>query len=162
MISIQTEDFDLGREQAELRIAAGDAGAIVTFTGLVCEVYDQTASKGGSESKNESVVALTLEHYPGMTEKCLQDIADQANARWRLLATRIIHRVGRLQAQDQIVLVATASAHRQDAFDAAQFIMDYLKSNAPFWKKQETPNGSEWVDSRQSDNDAIARWQKSC
>lgn len=162
MISIQTEDFDLGREQAELRIAAGDAGAIVTFTGLVREVYDQTASEGGSESKNESVVALTLEHYPGMTEKCLQDIADQANARWRLLATRIIHRVGRLQAQDQIVLVATASAHRQDAFDAAQFIMDYLKSNAPFWKKQETPNGSEWVDSRQSDNDAIARWQKSC
>lgn len=162
MISIQTEDFDLGREQAELRIAAGDAGAIVTFTGLVREVYDQTASEGGSESKNESVVALTLEHYPGMTEKCLQDIADQANARWRLLATRIIHRIGRLQAQDQIVLVATASAHRQDAFDAAQFIMDYLKSNAPFWKKQETPNGSEWVDSRQSDNDAIARWQKSC
>ncbi len=162
MISIQTEDFDLGREQAELRIAAGDAGAIVTFTGLVREVYDQTASEGGSESKNESVVALTLEHYPGMTEKCLQDIADQANARWRLLATRIIHRVGRLQAQDQIVLVATASAHRQDAFDAAQFIMDYLKSNAPFWKKQETPNGSEWVDSRQSDDDAIARWQKSC
>ncbi|MEQ8408431.1 MAG: molybdenum cofactor biosynthesis protein MoaE [Gammaproteobacteria bacterium] len=162
MISIQTEDFDLGREQAELRIAAGDAGAIVTFTGLVREVYDQTASDGGSESKHDSVVALTLEHYPGMTEKCLQDIADQANARWRLLATRIIHRVGRLQAQDQIVLVATASAHRQDAFDAAQFIMDYLKSNAPFWKKQETPNGSEWVDSRQSDDDAIARWQKSC
>ena len=172
MISIQTQDFDIGREQAELRIAAGDAGAIVTFTGLVREVYDQNLSEskgegkgkgngeGNSEGASNAVLALTLEHYPGMTEKCLQDIADQANARWRLLATRIIHRVGRLQAQDQIVFVATASAHRQDAFDAAQFIMDYLKSNAPFWKKQETPQGSEWVDSRQSDNEALTRWEK--
>ncbi len=154
MISIQQEDFDVGREQAELRLAAGDAGAVVTFTGLVREVYDH------SVSDSDSVLSLTLEHYPGMTEKCLQDIVDQANSRWRLLATRIIHRVGKLQAQDQIVLVATASAHRQDAFAAAEFIMDYLKSNAPFWKKQETPEGSEWVDSRESDSDALTRWEQ--
>ena len=150
-ISVQEADFDLAVEYAVLRKQAGDVGAIVTFTGLVRELYE-------AESE-QSVETLTLEHYPGMTEKSLSEIANQASDKWPLLATRIIHRVGELQPSDQIVLVATASAHRQAAFDAAQFMMDYLKSNAPFWKKQKTSNGSAWVDARESDADAIKRWQ---
>lgn len=155
MISVQEDDFDIAEEYARLRVAAGDAGAIVTFTGLVREIYDPR------DASPEQITALTLEHYPGMTEKALEDIVAQANARWRLLGTRVIHRVGRLQSGDQIVLVATASANRQDAFAAADFIMDYLKSNAPFWKKQETSTGSHWVEKRESDEAALARWQKS-
>ena len=154
MISIQTEDFDLGREYEELRVIAGDAGAIVTFTGLVREVYL------ADDAQEDAIVSLTLEHYPGMTEKRLQEIAAEANARWRLLATRIIHRVGRLTPREQIVFVGTASAHRQDAFAAAEFIMDFLKSEAPFWKKQETGAGSHWVAARDTDADALERWQR--
>lgn len=150
-ISVQEADFDLAAEYTALRKLAGDVGAIVTFTGLVRELYE-------AESE-QSIETLTLEHYPGMTEKSLNEIANQASAKWPLLATRIIHRVGELQPSDQIVLVATASAHRQVAFDAAQFMMDYLKSNAPFWKKQKTSSGSAWVDARESDADAIKRWQ---
>lgn len=151
MISVQEEDFDLATEYSKLRVAAGDAGAIVTFTGLVRELHEQQGQ--------DRISALNLEHYPGMTEKALQDIAGKAQARWQLLATRIIHRVGRLQPGEQIVLVGTASSHRQDAFAAADFIMDYLKSNAPFWKKQETPQGSHWVETRETDAAALARWQ---
>lgn len=150
MISIQTEDFDLGHEYHQLRLKAGDSGAVVTFTGLVRE-WDKQA---------DNIASLTLEHYPGMTEKSLQKIIDEANARWDLLATRVIHRVGELQPGEQIVLVATASAHRQAAFSAAEFIMDYLKSRAPFWKKQQTDSGSHWVEQRLSDSDALNRWQK--
>lgn len=155
MISIQTEDFDLAEEYAALRKQAGDAGAIVTFTGLVREIYDANAG----DRDAEQIQSLTLEHYPGMTEKSLQEIVASAEQRWDLLATRIIHRVGRLQAGEQIVLVGTASAHRQHAFSAAEYLMDYLKSRAPFWKKQQTGKGSHWVEARESDSDALKRWQ---
>ncbi len=153
MITVQFEDFDIGEEYAALRKQAGDAGAIVTFTGLVRELY--------ATSSSDKIRSLTLEHYPGMTERCLADITAQANTRWQLLSTRIIHRVGTLQAGDQIVFVGTASAHRHHAFESAQFIMDYLKSEAPFWKKQTSTADSHWVESRDSDAEAIARWQKS-
>lgn len=155
MISIQTDDFSLADEYAALRGLAGDAGAIVTFTGLVREIYQ---SSGGVGETN-TVESLFLEHYPGMTEKCLRDIEQQASERWPLLATRIIHRVGELRGSDQIVLVATASAHRDAAFESAEFIMDYLKSKAPFWKKQRSEDGSTWIESRESDQAAIDRWQ---
>lgn len=156
MISIQTEDFSLADEYAAIRSRAGDAGAIVTFTGLVRELY-QASDRANDES---AVQSLFLEHYPGMTEKSLQDIQQQALDRWPLLATRIIHRVGELQSHDQIVLVATASANRHAAFESAEFIMDYLKSKAPFWKKQKTNSESGWIESRDSDQTAIDRWQK--
>ena len=157
MISIQNQDFSIADEYAALRHRAGDAGAIVTFTGLVREIYDVSAE--GSEPT--PVRSLFLEHYPGMTEKCLQEIQQQAEAKWPLLATRIIHRVGELHGKDQIVLVATASAHRHAAFEAAEFIMDYLKSKAPVWKQQTTATSSVWVESRDSDQVAIDRWQDS-
>jgi molybdopterin synthase catalytic subunit len=157
MISIQNQDFSIADEYAALRRRAGDAGAIVTFTGLVREIYDVSAE--GSEPI--PVRSLFLEHYPGMTERCLQEIQQQAEAKWPLLATRIIHRVGELHGKDQIVLVATASAHRHAAFEAAEFIMDYLKSKAPFWKQQKTATSSVWVESRDSDKVAIDRWQDS-
>ena len=153
MISIQNEDFSLGDEYTSIRSRAGDAGAIVMFTGLVREVY-------GAGSVAGAVQSLTLEHYPGMTETCLRDIQQKAVNRWPLLATRIIHRVGDLYSNDQIVLVATASAHRQAAFESAQFIMDYLKSEAPFWKKQKSENESSWIESRDTDKAALDRWQK--
>ncbi len=155
MISIQNEDFDIAQEYAALRLRAGDAGAIVVFTGLVRELYDLA----GHGQQPDNVDSLFLEHYPGMTEKCLQDINAQAEKRWPLLATRIIHRVGELKSKDQIVFVATASAHRHAAFESAQFIMDYLKSNAPFWKKQKTSNSSAWVESREIDQVALDRWK---
>lgn len=155
MISIQTEDFSLGDEYQALRTRAGDAGAIVTFTGLVRELYQASSQAEGS------VETLFLEHYPGMTEKCLHDIVQQAQQRWPLLGTRIVHRVGELHSHDQIVLVATASAHRQAAFESAEFIMDYLKSKAPFWKKQRIDGESNWVESRATDQAAVERWQKS-
>lgn len=154
MISVQAKDFSVAEVYDSLRQEAADPGAIVTFTGLVREIYEQ-----GDDSTNP-VTSLFLEHYPGMTEKCLEDIAEQARERWPLQALRIIHRVGELKPSDQIVLVATASAHRHAAFEAAQYMMDYLKSNAPFWKKQQREQGGEWVESRSSDSDAIARWQE--
>ena len=155
MITIQQEEFDVAREYRALRERARDTGAIVTFTGLVREFYD-----AGAEGPENHIRELTLEHYPGMTEKCLQDILDEANSRWSLLATRIIHRVGPMRPGEEIVFVGTASSHRQDAFEAAQFLMDYLKSRAPFWKKQDTGQGSHWVEARDSDADALLRWQR--
>lgn len=162
MISIQTEDFSLDEEYRRLRKLAGDAGAIVTFTGLVRELYDSSSVTGEQQNagQEDKVNTLYLEHYPGMTEKSLQQISDQAAEKWPLLASRIIHRVGELTAREQIVFVGTASAHRQDAFESAQFMMDYLKSNAPFWKKQSSAAGSAWIESRQSDTDALDRWQE--
>ncbi|MFT4817031.1 MAG: molybdopterin synthase catalytic subunit [Pseudohongiellaceae bacterium] len=154
MISIQNEDFSLADEYAAIRSRAGDAGAIVSFTGLVREIYGDASTAGAVQS-------LTLEHYPGMTEKCLKDIQLKAEDRWPLLATRIIHRVGELYSHDQIVLVATASAHRNAAFESAEFIMDYLKSEAPFWKKQKSANLSSWIEARDTDKTALDRWQKS-
>jgi len=151
MIIVQNDDFDVGHEVEILRQQAKNAGAIVTFTGLVREIY--------SAADTDRVTGLFLEHYPGMTEKALQEIADQACQKWEVLGLRVIHRVGALKPQDQIVLVATASAHRQHAFAAAEFVMDYLKTNAPFWKKQTTANTVQWVEHRQSDDQALKRWQ---
>lgn len=153
MISVQEQDFEIAGEYRELRSRAANAGAIVTFTGLVREFYDDAAADG-----QDPVDCLVLEHYPGMTEKALEDIVAQAHERWPLQACRVIHRVGALHSGDQIVFVGTASAHRAAAFEAADFIMDYLKTRAPFWKKQQRGGRSEWVESRSSDHEAARRW----
>ncbi|ABS63887.1 molybdopterin biosynthesis MoaE protein [Parvibaculum lavamentivorans DS-1] len=144
MIRIQTEDFDIGAEIAALTEGRTDIGAVVTFSGLVRET-------GG-------IASMELEHYPGMTEKKLARIESEATARWPLQATLIIHRVGKLLPGDNIVLVVAASAHRQAAFDAASFLMDYLKTRAPFWKREQTGDKSHWVDARESDGTAAAKW----
>ncbi|MFL2839008.1 MAG: molybdopterin synthase catalytic subunit MoaE [Pseudohongiellaceae bacterium] len=156
MITVQQADFDLAAEYKRLREDAGDAGAIVTFTGLVREFYMPDADEALTGGSTQT---LYLEHYPGMTEKSLQDIVAQAESRWPLLGTRIIHRIGKLHPGDQIVMVATASSHRHAAFEAAEFIMDYLKSHAPFWKKQSSATSSDWISSRSSDSEALKRWQ---
>ncbi len=147
-VSVQTEDFDIGRILAELTERRSDIGALVTFTGLVRDMPG-----GGLE-------AMELEHYPAMTEKALREIEAEARERWNLSASLIIHRIGRLKPGEQIMMVATGSAHRQDAFEAAEFLMDYLKSRAPFWKKEHTAEGADWVDARESDEDALNRWQR--
>jgi molybdopterin synthase catalytic subunit len=147
-IRIQESDFDLTTEVKALRKDDPRVGAIVTFVGTVRDLND------GSE-----VTGMTLEHYPGMTEKALEEIITQARVRWDLYKTLVIHRVGPLLPEDQIVLVAVTSAHRREAFAACEFIMDYLKTAAPFWKKEETPGGARWVDARATDDAAIARWK---
>lgn len=126
----------------------GDVGAIVSFVGLVRDV-----------NEGDAVSTLTLEHYPGMTEKALQAIEDEAKKRWDILDSLIVHRVGTLQPQDQIVLVMVSSAHRGDAFQACEFMMDYLKTQAPFWKKEATSQGARWVEAKESDDEAQARWK---
>lgn len=146
MIRVQTGDFDIAAEVERLRAGRTDIGAIVTFTGTV------------RETKSERISAMTLEHYPGMTERELERIAAEACERWPLADCTIIHRYGRLEPGDNIVLVVTASAHRQAAFEAAQFLMDYLKTSAPFWKREETPDGARWVEAREADDDAARRW----
>ncbi|MAV52313.1 MAG: hypothetical protein CBE20_00605 [Gammaproteobacteria bacterium TMED260] len=156
MITVQQADFDLAAEYKRLREDAGDAGAIVTFTGLVREFYMPDADEALTGGSTQT---LYLEHYPGMTEKSLQYIVAKAESRWPLLGTRIIHRIGKLHPGDQIVMVATASSHRHAAFEAAEFIMDYLKSHAPFWKKQSSATSSDWISSRSSDSEALKRWQ---
>ena len=150
-ISVQTEDFDLGAEYRRLCADAPGAGAVVTFCGLVREFY---AADGADE-----VQELRLEHYPGMTEKSIQAIVAQAEQRWDLLAVTVVHRVGVLRPGAQIVFAGVAGRHRGETFAAANFIMDYLKSEAPLWKKQTTRDGSEWVDIRDSDREALSRWQ---
>ncbi|NIJ40242.1 molybdopterin synthase catalytic subunit [Parvibaculum indicum] len=147
MIRVQTEDFDIGAEVAALSKDRHDIGAVVTFSGTV-------------RDKTGDLVALELEHYPGMTEKELTRIEAEAQARWPLEASLVVHRVGRLLPGENIVLVVTASAHRQAAFEAAEFLMDYLKTRAPFWKREETAEGGDWVDARDSDDTAAARWTK--
>ena len=146
-ISIQTGDFDLGTEVAALRAADPAVGAVVAFVGCVRDRND------GSE-----VSAMELEHYPGMTEAAIGASLTEARARFDIRGVRVIHRVGRLQPQDQIVLVVVASAHRREAFQACEFLMDHLKTQAPFWKKETTPQGNRWVDARTSDDAALARW----
>ncbi len=146
-ISVQTEDFDLGAEVATLRAGKPGIGAIVSFVGTVRDMNEGC-----------SVAEMELEHYPGMTEKALHDIVEQAQGRWDLLGVRVIHRVGPLKPQDQIVLVVVSSPHRGEAFAACEFIMDYLKTEAPFWKKEQTPEGARWVDARVSDDEALAKW----
>ncbi len=155
MLSVQEADFDVAALYAQLRAAADNAGAIVSFTGLVREFYE--SSEAGREP---AVQRLVLEHYPGMTEKALLAIVDEARTRWDVLAWQVIHRVGPLEAGDQIVYVSIASTHRGDAFAAAEFIMDYLKTRAPFWKKQHTEAGAHWIESRSADEAARARWEK--
>ena len=145
-VRVQTEDFDLGAEAALLR-GDGEAGALVTFSGIV---------RGGADD----VAAMTLEHYPGMTEAALEEIEAEARERWPLSAVLIIHRVGRLMPGENIMMVAAASRHRKAAFEAAEFLMDYLKTRAPFWKKEETAEGARWVDAREADDEAAARWGK--
>jgi molybdopterin synthase catalytic subunit len=152
MISVQHEDFNIGVEYEKLRISSQSPGAIVTFAGLVRQIYNK-------ESKGDIVQSLYLEHYPGMTEQKLNAIEEQARSKWDLLGSKIIHRVGKLSADDQIVFVGVASSHREDAFLAAQYIMDFLKNEAPFWKKQKTQHGNEWISSRKSDLVAINKWK---
>lgn len=148
MISIQQNDFNLGDEYAALVAADTAAGAVVTFVGRVRDL-----------NLGHEVKGLHVEHYPGMTEKALQEIVAQAQLRWQILRWRIIHRVGDLQLGDNIVFVGVSSAHREDAFNAVEFLMDYLKTRAPFWKKELTANGSIWLDSQEKDQRAVKRWE---
>lgn len=148
-IAVQHDDFDHNALYDGLRADCPAIGAIVTFTGLVRDL-----------NLGDGVCGLFLEHYPGMTEKSLQAIADEACQRWDLQRVQIIHRVGQLLPADQIVYVGVSSAHRGDAFAACEFIMDYLKTRAPFWKRESTAQGDRWVEARQSDQDAAARWQE--
>jgi len=146
-VSIQTQDFDLAAEVAALRAGDARVGAVCAFVGTVRDRND-----------GASVSTLELEHYPGMTEKAIEAMIDAAHARFALYGARVVHRVGPLLPQDQIVLVAVTSAHRGEAFAACEFLMDYLKTQAPFWKKEQTPEGARWVDARVSDDAALARW----
>jgi len=150
MIRVQREDFDLGAELAALTAGNPKVGGLAVFVGLVRDL------SGSSE-----IGAMTLEHYPGMTERMLEEIEAEAQERWPLEASLVVHRYGRLEPGDQIVLVATASAHREAAFEACQFLIDWLKTKAPFWKLEETAQGSRWVEARDSDDRAAARWTAS-
>jgi len=145
-VRVQTADFDVGAEIAALSAGHGATGAVASFVGLV--------------RHDGEVAAMTLEHYPGMTERALAEIVGEAKARWSLIAVRVIHRVGRLLPGERIVFVGIASTHRHDAFSACAFVMDYLKTRAPFWKKEDTPSGPRWVDARETDDFAAARWQE--
>jgi molybdopterin synthase catalytic subunit len=146
-VSIQTEDFDLSTEVARLREQDQRVGAVCSFVGTVRDRND-----------GQSVSTLELEHYPGMTEKSIEAMVDEALKRFDIYAARVVHRVGLLQPLDQIVLVAVTSAHRGESFQACEFLMDYLKTQAPFWKKEQTPGGARWVDARVSDDAALANW----
>ncbi len=148
VIRVQREDFDVGAEVAALTRGNHDIGGLAVFVGLVRD-----------RAGEEALGAMTLEHYPGMTEKALARIEEEAKRRWPLEACLIIHRVGRLEPGEQIVLVAAASAHRQAAFEACQFLIDWLKTKAPFWKQEETASGPKWVEARGSDDEAAKRWQ---
>jgi molybdopterin synthase catalytic subunit len=148
-VRVQEADFDLGAELLALRAADARVGALASFLGLVRDMND-----------GASVAEMTLEHYPGMTEKALEEIVAEAKGRWDIYDALVIHRVGPLKPCDQIVLVAVTSAHRGEAFAACEFIMDYLKTRAPFWKREATPEGARWVDARDADDSAAARWQK--
>ncbi len=149
-IVVRSEAFDLGAEVDAMRRGRTDIGAVASFVGLARDL-----------NEGSGVAAMTLEHYPGMTEKALGRLVDEAKSRWALLDVTVIHRIGRLLPGDPIVLVAVASSHRGEAFAACEFIMDYLKTQAPFWKKEETPAGERWVEARASDDAAAARWDPS-
>ena len=146
-VAIQHENFELSAEIAALRQGDARVGAVCSFVGTVRD-----------RNEGDTVATLELEHYPGMTEKSIEAMIDAAMARFDIYAARVVHRVGLLQPQDQIVLVAVTSAHRGESFQACEFLMDYLKTQAPFWKKEVTPAGSRWVDARVSDDAALARW----
>lgn len=146
-VRVQTADFDLSNEVAQLRLSNPRVGAVVSFVGTVRDLNDGAA-----------VSEMELEHYPAMTERALEQIVEQAKARWPIFDALVIHRVGPMQPREQIVLVAVTSPHRGEAFAACEFIMDYLKTQAPFWKKEQTPDGARWVDARESDDTALAKW----
>ena len=146
-VSIQTEDFNLADEIAALRLQDKRVGAVCSFVGTVRAGHEGTP-----------VLSMELEHYPGMTEKAIESMIDEAQRRFDIYAARVIHRVGLLQPLDQIVMVAVTSAHRGESFKACEFLMDYLKTQAPFWKKEQTPAGAHWVDARSSDDAALAKW----
>jgi molybdopterin synthase catalytic subunit len=146
-VTIQTHDFDLSAEVAALRTGDPGVGAVVSFVGTVRD-----------RSDGQGVSSMELEHYPGMTEKAIEAMIVAAQARFDIRGARVVHRVGPLQPQEQIVLVAVSSAHRGEAFQACEFLMDYLKTQAPFWKKETTPEGARWVDARVHDDKALARW----
>ncbi len=146
-VSIQTQDFDVSQELAALRAGDARVGAVCSFLGTVRERND-----------GSSVASMELEHYPGMTEKSISAMMEEAKKRFDVFAARVIHRVGLLHPEDQIVFVAVTSAHRGESFKACEFLMDYLKTQAPFWKKEVTPDGARWVDARVSDDQALARW----
>lgn len=147
-VRIQFEDFDVGNEINTMRLSHPNIGAVVSFVGQVRDFND-----------GDNISAMTLEHYSGMTEKSLKGIVEQAQAMWSIEDALIIHRVGELKPLDQIVLVLVASAHRKDAFSACEFMMDYLKTEAPFWKKEQTTSGERWVEAKDSDDQAKQRWQ---
>ncbi len=150
-VIVQTEDFDLSAEIAKLRASDKRVGAVCSFVGTVRDIND-----------GDTVSELELEHYPGMTEKSIEATIDAAMERFDIYAVRVIHCVGKLQPLDQIVMVAVTSAHRGESFQACEFVMDYLKTQAPFWKKEQTPNSTvaaRWVDARSSDDAALAKWQ---
>jgi molybdopterin synthase catalytic subunit len=147
MVRVQGDDFDIGAEIAGLRRGNPGIGGIASFIGLVRDV-----------NEGDPVHEMVLEHYPGMTEKALEGIVEEAKQRWNLIDVLVVHRVGRLRPLDQIVLVVAASSHRGEAFAACEFVMDYLKTRAPFWKKEQTPEGTRWVDARTSDDAAAERW----
>ena len=146
-VRVQNADFDPGAEMAAMRLGNSKIGAIASFVGIVRDL-----------NEGADVAELTLEHYPGMTEKALETIVAEARARWDIYDALVIHRVGTLKPTDQIVLVMVASAHRGEAFQACEFLMDYLKTRAPFWKKEKTPEGARWVDARTADDAAADRW----
>jgi len=148
-VRVQREDFDVGHEIARLRDGDPKIGAVAAFIGVARDLND-----------GEAVGTLTLEHYPGMTERALEDICEQARGRWDIIDILVIHRVGELRPTDQIVLVVVTGRHRGEAFAACEFVMDYLKTEAPFWKKETTPGGARWVDARDSDEHARARWKE--
>jgi len=148
-VSVQAADFDVARLQSSLLKGAQEEGAVATFTGYV-----------RAANEERQVITLQLEHYPGMTEASIEDIVSQAALRWPLLAATVVHRVGKLSIGDQIVWVGVASSHREAAFSACEFIMDYLKTRAPFWKKELGPEGEHWVSARQHDSSRAARWRE--
>lgn len=147
-VRVQREDFDVGAEIAALRRANPKIGAVASFVGIVRDV-----------NEGEAVQEMTLEHYPGMTERAIEEIIGQARGRWKIYDALVVHRVGTLEPMAQIVLVIVTSSHRGDAFAACEFIMDYLKTRAPFWKKEKTPEGARWVDARASDDISAERWR---
>jgi len=154
MIRVQREDFDPGAEIAALTRGRSDIGGVVSFTGVVRDMA------GGANIGAHKIESMTLEHYPGMTEKQLRDIDAEANRRWPLAASLVIHRYGRLEPGERIVLVVTASPHREAAFEACRFLIDWLKTKAPFWKLEETARGAGWVEAQAGDDAAAARWEK--
>ena len=147
VVRVQEQDFDVGAEIETLRADNPAIGAVASFVGICRDLND-----------GEQVAGMALEHYPGMTERSIADIIEQARGRWSLIDVLVIHRVGSLLPRDQIVLVVVTSAHRGDAFAACEFVMDFLKTRAPFWKKEDAASGARWVEARSSDDDAAARW----